>query len=218
LTEAPKYADGAPAILLAMTFVTGIVDAVSFLGLGHVFTANMTGNIAFLGFALAGAPNVSIPRSLLALICFSAGAVIGGKMTSRMWVIRAFAVEAFLVWAAAAVSIGSKEPFKIQGVIALTAVAMGLRNAVVRKLGVPDLTTTVLTMTITAFAADSTLAGGDNVRWQRRLAAVVAMLGGAAAGAFLLGYSIALALGVCGVITSVCAFLWFHIESKRGHP
>ena len=216
MIEPPKYADGAPAILVAMTFVTGIVDAVSFLALGHVFTANMTGNIAFLGFALAGAPNVSIPRSLLALICFSAGAVIGGRMASRMWVIRAFGAEAFLLLAAAAVSIGFTEPLKVEGLIALTALAMGLRNAVVRKLGVPDLTTTVLTLTITAFAADSTLAGGDNVRWQRRFAAIVAMLGGAAAGAFLLGYSIALALGVCGVITSACASLWFHIESKRG--
>jgi hypothetical protein len=45
--------------LLVLTAVSGIVDAISFLGLGHVFTANMTGNVAFLAFAVAGIPGVS---------------------------------------------------------------------------------------------------------------------------------------------------------------
>ena len=44
-----------PPVLLSMTVVTGLVDAVSYLTLGHVFAANMTGNVAFLSFALAGA-------------------------------------------------------------------------------------------------------------------------------------------------------------------
>src|SRR5207245_2693798 len=70
-----------PAILLAMTGVTGVVDAVSFLAMGHVFTANMTGNIVLLGFALAGAAGLSVSRSSVALIAFLAGAVGGGRMT-----------------------------------------------------------------------------------------------------------------------------------------
>jgi uncharacterized membrane protein YoaK (UPF0700 family) len=40
--------------LMALTAVSGLVDAVSYLGLGHVFTANMTGNVVVLGFAAAG--------------------------------------------------------------------------------------------------------------------------------------------------------------------
>jgi len=32
--------------LLVLTFSTGVVDAASFLALGHVFTAKMTGNVA----------------------------------------------------------------------------------------------------------------------------------------------------------------------------
>src|SRR5262249_55839693 len=76
---------GAPSsILISMTAVTGMVDAVSFLALGHVFTANMTGNIVFLGFAIGGAPDLSVSRSLAALICFAAGAVLGGWMTRKM--------------------------------------------------------------------------------------------------------------------------------------
>src|SRR5262249_59224931 len=66
-------------VLLALTFVTGIVDAVSYLGLGHVFTANMTGNVVLLGFAVAGASGLSVTRSSLSLVAFLAGAVCGGR-------------------------------------------------------------------------------------------------------------------------------------------
>src|SRR5580700_11517436 len=67
-------------ILLAMTAVTGIIDAVSFLALGRVFTANMTGNVVLLGFAFAGAPGLSISRSAVALLAFLSGAVLGGRL------------------------------------------------------------------------------------------------------------------------------------------
>ena len=43
-----------PVFLVGLTVVTGLVDAFSYLSLGHVFVANMTGNVVFLGFALAG--------------------------------------------------------------------------------------------------------------------------------------------------------------------
>ena len=48
------------ALLMVMTAITGFVDAVSYLGLGHVFTANMTGNIVLLGFAISGAPRLPL--------------------------------------------------------------------------------------------------------------------------------------------------------------
>src|SRR5262249_7088480 len=89
-----------------------------------------------------------------------------------------------------------------------------LRNAVVRKLSIADLTTTVLTLTITGLAADSSLAGGENPRWQRRFTAVVTMLAGAFAGGILLRYSMALPLFIAGVISAVGAIAAFHIQSK----
>jgi len=216
-----------PAILLAMTAVSGIVDAVSFIALGHVFTANMTGNIVFLGFAIGGVAGLSIWRSLLALAFFMSGAVLGGCMTRTMkpqdpgsTPVHALAVETILLWVASAVSIGFHAPYednklKLALVIALTAVVMGLRNAVVRKLGVPDLTTTVLTLTIAGFAADSSLAGGDNPRWGRRAAAVLAMLTGAIAGTSMLVYSVAVPLFVCGVMTAICAVARLHLSRKE---
>src|SRR2546428_3829039 len=73
-----------PAVLVGLTAVTGLVDAVSLLGLGHVFTANMTGNVVFLGFAVAGAPGVSVTRSLTSLVAFLVGAVLGGRVAVAM--------------------------------------------------------------------------------------------------------------------------------------
>ena len=67
-------------ILLALTVVTGLVDAFSYLVLGHVFVANMTGNVVFLAFALAGAPGFSVVASLAALGAFSVGALVGGRL------------------------------------------------------------------------------------------------------------------------------------------
>src|SRR3989475_4475179 len=73
-----------PLLLLALTVTTGLIDAVSVLGLGRVFTANMTGNVVFLGFALARVPGFSLVRSLAALAAFLAGAVIGGRLAIRL--------------------------------------------------------------------------------------------------------------------------------------
>src|SRR5437879_11469206 len=72
-----------PYALLGMTVVTGLVDAVSFLSLGHVFTANMTGNIVFLAFATAHVSGLSVGRSLTALLAFLVGAILGGRVMVR---------------------------------------------------------------------------------------------------------------------------------------
>jgi uncharacterized membrane protein YoaK (UPF0700 family) len=69
-----------PPLLVTMTLVTGLVDAFSYLLLGHVFVANMTGNVVLLGFALVGAPGFSIAASLAAIASFALGALIGGKV------------------------------------------------------------------------------------------------------------------------------------------
>jgi uncharacterized membrane protein YoaK (UPF0700 family) len=216
-----------PSILLGMTAVTGMVDAVSFLALGHVFTANMTGNVVFLGFAIGGATGLSVSGSLMALICFAVGAILGGRMTRKMIpqdsgakLAHALVIETIFLFVAAAVSIGFTAPYeehqlKISVVIALTGAAMGLRSSVVRKLAIPDLTTTVLTLTIAGLVADSSLAGGDNPRWQRRGAAILAILAGATAGAFMLRYSVAAPLLVCGLMSGICALIQVHLKSKR---
>src|SRR3954471_16128003 len=71
------------ALLLVLTVATGVIDAVSVLALGRVFVANMTGNIVFIGFALAGAPGYSLVASLLALAGFLLGAAVTGPAIGR---------------------------------------------------------------------------------------------------------------------------------------
>lgn len=169
------------------------MDAVCYLGLGRVFTANMTGNIVLLGFAAAGAPGFSVTASLTSLAVFLVGAVVGGRITiymtrrSRM-LSAAIAAEAIFVAAGATVASTAATVATGWGrftTIALLAFAMGIRNAVIRRLSIPDMTTTVLTMTLTGLASDSALAGGTNPRAVRRAASVLAMLVGAIAGAAL---------------------------------
>ncbi|GHB84890.1 membrane protein [Streptomyces cirratus] len=183
-------------LLIVLTFVSGVVDAVSYLGLGHVFVANMTGNVVFLGFALAGDRSLSAPDSLLALGAFLAGAAAAGRLRRATGAARMFAplvgVQTLLVGGALALSAAGGGP--PAGMIALLALGMGLQNAVVHRLSVPDLTTTVVTRALTGLAADP---------WGpaplRRLVTVVALLLGALTGALLThrhGASWALALAV----------------------
>src|SRR5579862_4031154 len=80
MNEASRENKGLIVVLLVMTAATGIVDAVSYLGLGHIFTANMTGNIVMMGFSLGGAYGISFSRSVIALLCFMLGSVMGGRM------------------------------------------------------------------------------------------------------------------------------------------
>jgi uncharacterized membrane protein YoaK (UPF0700 family) len=87
-------------------------------------------------------------------------------------------------------------------VIALLAAALGLQNATVRRLAVPDLTTTVLTLTLTGLAADFGVAG-RSPRVGRRLAAVGLMAAGALVGALLLRVDVALPVLAAAVVIAL---------------
>jgi len=220
----------APYALLGMTVVTGLVDAVSFLSLGRVFTANMTGNIVILAFATAHVSGLSIARSSTALLSFLVGAMFGGRIMARAsadspicFAARAFVLEAVFLLIASFCSVGYKSDlmehsFRPFPMIVLTALAMGTRNAVVRKLAIPDLTTTVLTLTVTGIAADCSLANGNNPRLARRVASVFAMFFGAALGAIIIRYSIATALCLATGISAVCTAVLFRALRTPDEP
>ena len=205
--------DAIVPLLLLLSATTGLIDAVSVMGLGKVFTANMTGNVAFLGFAVAGAPGFSWPLYVVALLFFAGGAGLGGWMgkthaphSRRCWLLWAGTIEAILLGLAAACALVGGIPLgrtALLAAIAFTATAMGCRNATVRQLKVADLTTTVLTMTITGLAADfSAAGGGNNSNIRRRLGAVLAILIGALLGGLLVLHAgLALPLVLAGLIT-----------------
>src|ERR1700682_3198000 len=143
----PLTQDGAlPLALMVLTAVTGLVDASSSLGTGRVFTANMTGNVVFLGFAVVGSPGLSIRRSLTSLISFLLGAILGGRLavamaatSRRRWLVTVAVAEAGLLFAAAFVSVGidigsgTASSGGVYGTIILTAVGMGLRKGTGRR-------------------------------------------------------------------------------------
>ena len=207
-------------LLFVLTIVTGLVDAASYLALGHVFVANMTGNVVFLGFAVAGAPDFSIPASLLAIAGFLVGALIGGRLASGIgdnrsrFVATTMLVKLALVGVAFVVVIATVDSAEVRyGLIVLLSLAMGLQNAAARHLAVPDLTTTVLTLTLTGIAADSKPAGGNNPRLIRRLLATGAMFLGAGVGAFLVlrvgvGAVLLLTLTLLGLNAIAASRLW----------
>jgi uncharacterized membrane protein YoaK (UPF0700 family) len=199
-----------PPLLVALTVVTGLVDAFSYLELGHVIVANMTGNLLFLVFALAGASGFSAPRSLVAIGAFVLGALAAGglgrldRLAERREVLLAVtaAVQMALLAAAVIMAALATQPatagFRYP-VIVLLAAAMGAQNATARALAVPDLTTTLLTLTITGLAADSRLTGGPGARAPRRLVPVAALLAGALIGTLLIRHvSI-----VCPLVTAM---------------
>jgi len=193
--------------LLAMTFASGMVDAISYLGLGRVFTANMTGNVVLLGFGIAHSGGLPVLPPIVSLGSFVLGAAIGGLLGTKLghrhavhvgsaWTLQATLITCATILAAA-VNLQTS-PASRDVVIGILALAMGIQTATARRLAVPDLPTTVVTQTLTGLVADSQLFGGSGKGTTRRGSAVAAMLGGAVAGALLLKASLVLALALTG--------------------
>lgn len=206
--------------LLALTATTGVVDAVCFLGLGRVFTANMTGNVVLLGFGLAGTNGLPVLAPLVSLGAFFCGAALGGLAIRRVAEVdprflgAALIGEGLLAGIAALVAASAHVhggTFAAGVIIGLLALAMGLRNAVVRKLGVPELTTTVLTMTVTGLAADGLAA--PRATQLRRAASLTAMLGGALVGALLERHTLWVPLAL--VAAAATALAWVAASGER---
>ena len=204
-----------PALLLLLTIVTGLVDAVSILSLGRVFVANMTGNVVFVAFALAGAPGFSLAASLSALAGFLVGAGLGGRILGRTkhrgeLLRNTVIVElVMLVIALVLLSVAANhtsaptEPIRVTVAFVL-AIAMGAQNASARSLAVPDFTTTVLTMTLTGIAAD--IRKASYAVAVRRTIAVLAMFLGALVGALLvLHVNAATTIAVAAVLVAMVA-------------
>ncbi len=217
-----------PPLLLLLTVVSGLVDAASYLNLGHVFVANMTGNVIFLGFALAGAPGLSIWASLVAIGAFLAGGISAGRLgrsisAERLHLLRGAAGAQFVVFAVAMiVAAAGGDPVdgtRKFALIALLGFAMGIQNATARRLAVPDLTTTVLTMTLTGIAADSTVAGGAGSKLGRRSLAVAAMFVGGLIGSLLaLNVDTVAPLAVAAVVLAVVALAAHALSAREAAP
>lgn len=213
--------------LLALTFSTGIADAVGYLALDKVFTGNMTGNVVILGMGLAGTTSLPVAGPLVALASFMVGAAIGGRATRGHpagWTGRTtcliglvgvmFAVAAGLF----AIPLVAESPVVAHGVTVVLATAMGLQAAVARRLAVKDVTTVVVTSTITGLAADSRFGAGLQQPWMRRAGAVLLIGAGAAVGALLVHLSTWLSAAVPAVLTVAVAVIGHLLVRHRPWP
>ncbi|WP_438488756.1 YoaK family protein [Streptomyces sp. S186] len=221
-------------VMVCLTVVTGVLDAASFLTLGHVFTANQTGNLLFLGFGLAGQGGLPVAAPVVSLGAFLAGAVAGARLEStlaahrRPWFPVALLAEAALLAGAAAAGWESgpaaREVPSPQRyvVIALMAVAMGVRNVTAMRVAVPDLPTTVATRAMTALVSGSALGGDRRLGYgtgalPRRLGSVGGMLAGGLLGAWLIGLGTRtpLVLLLAAVTVAATAFLVPGLTHRR---
>ena len=184
--------------LCLLTTATGALDATSFLDLGRTFTANMTGNVLLLAFSLTGTPvgtEASSGGFVVALFAFVAGALTGAAMAGRRdgaaRLPAALGVEAVLVAVGLALTAsGSMEAtWRRDSVVALLALAMGVQNAMVRRMSIAEANTTVLTTSLGSLAADVVAVGGRPPRIGRRVGTVACIFFGAMAGAELQRHS-----------------------------
>jgi uncharacterized membrane protein YoaK (UPF0700 family) len=204
------------ATMIVLTFVTGVVDAVGYLGLDRVFTGNMTGNIVILGMGVAGADDLPVLGPAVALAGFTAGAFAagwvlrdrqGGSKTSawdhRVTALLSVGATVLLVLTVVAVVV---ENFgTLMQVVVATAIAavMGQQAMVARKLAVKDMTTVVVTSTLTSLAGETWVRGTSGAIVNRRFSAIVVIFLGALAGAALLQIHMAVPLSVAAAGTVV---------------
>ncbi|HEX5333069.1 MAG TPA: YoaK family protein [Cellulomonas sp.] len=184
-----------PAGLLILTAATGTIDAVSYLALDRVFTGNMTGNVLFIGFALAGVDHIPLLNNAIALAGFVLGSILGARVVGHehprglprvsAWLLATGCVLAALLATAWALTSTLGTPAQLI-VTALLAGLMGAQVAAVKPVGNVDITTIVVTSTLANLSRDSRLAGGRQPTRHAardRLLAVIAMGIGATVGA-----------------------------------
>lgn len=205
--------------LLLLTFTTGLIDAVSVLVLGHVFVANMTGNVIFLGFWFVPHSGVDLTAAVVAFGGFVLGTVAGGRFSRhldhdvRRWLAVALGTEVAIL-AVLAVLAGTgvldyHDSTKLY-LIAGLAVAFGIQNATARQFGIQELSTTVLTQTIVGLGFDSRVAGGTGQGEKLRYTVVLTMCAGAVVGATLTLVTVAPIIGLAAVLVTVAAAIfWF---------
>jgi uncharacterized membrane protein YoaK (UPF0700 family) len=151
-------------MLLILAWAAGSVDAINYLGLGHVFTANMTGNTVFLAISLGEGQVLAASRSVASLIGFCLGAALGTEVIRRGrkrlgtpgWspvITRAIALEGVILalFATGWYIAGARPDFlAVHVLIVLSALAMGIQSAAILRIGVTGVATTYITGTITS--------------------------------------------------------------------
>jgi uncharacterized membrane protein YoaK (UPF0700 family) len=203
--------------LLLLTFATGLVDAISVLALGHVFVANMTGNIIFLGFWFVPRAGVDLTAAIVAFVSFLTGTVIGGRLVrhfgaqTRRWLTTALGVEVALLVALSILAGAGVLSYHTNSKLVLIcglATTFGVQNATARQFGIQELSTTVLTSTVVGIGVDSRLAGGSGQREKLRYSVIFTMCGGAVVGATLSRFAVAPVIALAAAVVGASLLIF----------
>jgi uncharacterized membrane protein YoaK (UPF0700 family) len=229
--------------ILLLTWAAGTVDAIGYLALHHVFTANMTGNAVLLGMALGQGQGLAALRNVLALAGFIAGAAIGALLVHRRRIsaqphralILPILTEA-VVLAVFALILQLLAPSEgapaFYAIIFAAAFAMGVQSAAVQALHLPGIATIVITGTITSLIAGAVRRFHPSTAWSeeepdvksranRHLslqAGVFAVYLAAAACSSLLQKRIPIAVGLSAVVAVALVFLHSLFTANSHHP
>ena len=203
--------------LLLLTFATGLTDAISILVLGHVFVANMTGNVIFLGFWLAPKANIDLTAVAVALPTFVCTTIFSGRLSrhfgerTRRWITTVLATEIVLLVVLSILAgtgvLRYHDNTKLV-MIAVLAVTFGLQHSSARQFGIQELSTTVLTSTIVSLGLDSRLAGGTGEREKLRLSVVFTMCAGAFVGATMSRFVVAPVFAMTAVVVAISMLIF----------
>ncbi|MCV7378232.1 DUF1275 family protein [Mycobacterium alsense] len=214
------------AALLLLTFATGLADALSILVLGHVFVANMTGNVIFLGFWLAPRSSIDLTAVAVALPTFVCSTIVSGRLSrhfgerARPWITTVLATEIALLITLSGLAGGGVLHYQDNTkliMIGLLAVTFGLQHSSARQFGIQELSTTVLTSTIVSLGLDSRLAGGTGAREKLRYSVVFTMCAGALVGATMSRFVVAPVFAIAAAVIAT-SLLIFRFGPPSGHP
>ncbi|KKC03089.1 YoaK family protein [Mycobacterium nebraskense] len=205
------------AALLLLTFATGLADSISILVLGHVFVANMTGNVIFLGFWLAPRTSIDMTAVVVALPTFVCTTILSGRISrhfadrTRPWITTVLATEITLLVGLATVAgtgvLQYHDNTKLI-MIGVLAVTFGLQHSSARQFGIQELSTTVLTSTIVSLGLDSRLAGGAGARQTLRIGVVLTMCAGAFLGATMSRFVVAPVFAVTAAVVGASLLIF----------
>ncbi|BBX75389.1 DUF1275 domain-containing protein [Mycobacterium shinjukuense] len=225
--SSPVYHRLTIAALLLLTFATGLADAISVLVLGHVFVANMTGNVIFLGFWFVPWSGVDLTAAVVAFVGFVTGTIVGGRLTRtlgrrpRRWITAALGFEvSMLVVLSMLAGTGVLRYHDNTKLVLIggLAVTFGLQNATAREFGIQELSTTVLTSTIVALGVESRLAGGTGRNELLRYGVVLAMCSGAVLGATMSRVTVAPVFVLSAAVISVSMLIFGFGPADRTTP
>ncbi len=205
------------AALLLLTFATGLADSISILVLGHVFVANMTGNVIFLGFWLAPKTSIDLTAVVVALPTFVCTTILSGRLSRRFgdrtrpWITTVLATEVALLVALSILAgtgvLHYHNDTKLI-MIGVLAVTFGLQHSSARQFGIQELSTTVLTSTIVSLGLDSHLAGGTGAREKLRFSVVLTMCAGAFFGATMSRFVVAPVFAVTAAVVATSLLIF----------